>query len=158
MNENEKYDTTYKKPFYKSAKFWVIIIIVIVAIIIATAFSNTANDSAENSGDQNTSSQTQDENVTLGERNALRQAKNYLNVMPFSYQGLIDQLEFEGYSNSEAVYAANNCGADWYEQAAKKAKDYLETMPFSRQQLIKQLEFEKFTHDQAVYGAEANGY
>ena len=157
MNETEKYDNDYKQPFYKRGKFWIILVVIVIAIIIAVSFSNTPKDTQENSNSQS-NSQSQDSNATLGELNALRQAKNYLDIMPFSYQGLIDQLEYEGYSSSEAIYAADNCGADWYQQAAKKAKDYLELMPFSKQELIKQLEFEKFTHDQAVYGAEANGY
>ena len=74
--------------------------------------------------------------------------------MPFSYSGLVEQLEFEGYSHSEAVYGAENCGADWYEQAAKKAEQYLEIMSFSRSGLIDQLEFDGFTHEEAVYGVD----
>lgn len=100
------------------------------------------------------SSQSNDRNPSSGEKNALRAAENYLSVMPFSYTGLIEQLEFEGYSHSEAVYAADNCGADWYEQAVKAAKNYLEIMAFSRTRLIEQLEYEGYTHDQAVYGAD----
>lgn len=96
--------------------------------------------------------------ATTGEKNALRKAADYLDFTAFSYTGLIEQLEYEGYSHSEAVYAADNCGADWYEQAALKAADYLDFMAFSRSDLISQLEYEGFTHDQAVYGAERNGY
>lgn len=95
---------------------------------------------------------------TLGEKNALNQAKNYLALMPFSYEGLVKQLEFEGYTSSEAIFAATNCGADWNEQAAKKAESYLDLMSFSRQGLIEQLEFEGFTTTQAEYGASAVGY
>lgn len=95
---------------------------------------------------------------TIGQKNALKKAKSYLSHSAFSYDGLIHQLEFEGYSNEEAVYAVDNCGADWNEQAAKKAKSYLSHSSFSRAGLIKQLEFEKFTHEQAVYGVEQNGY
>lgn len=95
---------------------------------------------------------------TTGERNALDKARDYLDFMAFSYSGLVEQLEYEGFLHSEAVYGADNCGADWYEQAALKAADYLEFMPFSRSGLIEQLEYEGFTHDQAVYGAEQNGY
>lgn len=95
---------------------------------------------------------------TTGEKNALRSANTYLNVLAFSYDGLIRQLEFEGYSHVEAVYGADNCGADWDEQAVKKAASYLSIMSFSKQGLIDQLEFEGFTHDQAVYGAKQNGY
>jgi nitrite reductase/ring-hydroxylating ferredoxin subunit len=95
---------------------------------------------------------------TVGERNALRSANNYLSVMAFSYTGLIKQLEFEGYSRDEAIYAVDNCGADWNEQAAKSAKNYIDTMAFSRSGLIKQLEFEGYTREQAEYGADAVGY
>lgn len=96
--------------------------------------------------------------VTTGEKNALSKAKDYLDFTSFSYSGLIEQLEFEGFTHSEAVYGADNCGADWYEQAALKAADYLDFTSFSRSGLIEQLEFEGFTHEQAVYGAEQNGY
>lgn len=92
--------------------------------------------------------------VSSGESNALKSAKNYLSVTAFSYSGLVEQLEYEGYSNSEATYAADNCGADWYEQAVKSAKQYLEVMAFSRSGLIEQLEYEGYTHDQAVYGVD----
>ena len=78
--------------------------------------------------------------------------------MPFSYSGLIEQLEYEQYSHDEAVYAADNCGADWNEQAAKAAANYLSIMSFSRQGLIDQLVYEGYTTEQATYGVEQNGY
>lgn len=43
---------------------------------------------------------------------ALERAYEYLEYTAFSYTGLIDQLEFEGFSTSEATYAVDNCGAD----------------------------------------------
>ena len=95
---------------------------------------------------------------SAGEQNALQSAKQYLNSMAFSYSGLIEQLKYEGYSDSEAKYAADHCGADWKEQAAKAAKQYLDIMSFSRQSLIEQLEFEGYTYDQASYAATQNGY
>ena len=85
-----------------------------------------------------------------GNADALSQAQSYLRFMAFSREGLIDQLEYEGFSHSDAVYAVDNCGADWYEQAAKKAESYLEIMSFSTSGLISQLEFEGFTHDEAM--------
>ena len=78
--------------------------------------------------------------------------------MPFSYTGLIQQLEFDGFASGEAIYGADHCGADWNEQAAKKAQLYLETLSFSKEGLIEQLKFDGVTDDQAVYGAEAAGY
>lgn len=94
----------------------------------------------------------------MGQKNALSKAQDYLSILPFSYSGLIEQLEFEGYSEEEATFAADNCGADWNEQAALKAQDYLDTMSFSRQGLIDQLVFEGFTQEQAEYGVTAVGY
>lgn len=92
--------------------------------------------------------------ITQGKKNALKQAESYLKYSAFSYKGLIEQLEYEGYSTAEATYAVDNCGADWKEQAVKKAEEYLNSMSFSKSGLIEQLEYEGFTHDQAVYGAD----
>ena len=71
---------------------------------------------------------------------------------------MIEQLEFEGYTHSEAVYGAANCGADWYEQAYKKAQSYLDVLAFSRSGLIEQLEYEGFTTSEAEYAADMVGY
>lgn len=76
----------------------------------------------------------------------------------FSYSGLINQLEYEKFTTEEATYGADNCGADWNEQAAIKAKSYLDSSSFSRDGLIKQLEYEGFTNEQAAYGVSQNGY
>ena len=40
----------------------------------------------------------------MGERMALTSAKNYLRGSAFSRKGLIEQLEFEGYTTEEATY------------------------------------------------------
>ncbi len=98
------------------------------------------------------------DSISRGNTNALEKAKSYLNYSAFSYKGLIEQLEFEGFSTEEATYGADNCGADWNEQAVKKAKSYLSYSSFSRSELIEQLEFEGFTAEQAAYGASQNGY
>lgn len=96
--------------------------------------------------------------MTMGQQNALESAKSYLEVLPFSRVGLIDQLEYEGYSTEDATFAVDNCGADWYEQAAKCAQSYLDVMAFSRQGLIDQLLYEGFTQQQAEYGVTSAGY
>lgn len=96
--------------------------------------------------------------LTTGQRNALNAAKTYLDTMAFSHSGLIEQLQYEGYSVEDATYAADNCGADWNEQAAKSAQTYLDTMSFSRDGLIEQLVYEGFSAEQAEYGATAVGY
>ena len=154
-----------KKPFYK--KWWLIVIVVIV-VLAAIGAGSGGDDPADTQAPTNQNQEVQDtstdepvENapdMTLGEKNALAKANDYLSIMAFSHNGLIEQLEYEGYTTEEATFAADNCGADWNEQAAKKAQDYLDTMAFSRDGLIKQLEFEGFTKKQAEYGAKAVGY
>ncbi len=96
--------------------------------------------------------------ATMGMKNALASAKNYLSFSAFSYKGLIEQLKYEQYSDEEAVYAVENCGADWNEQAAKSAENYLSFSSFSRQELKDQLIYEGFTEQQAEYGVSAVGY
>jgi len=94
---------------------------------------------------------------TVSQRNAVQKAKDYLRFMAFSRSGLIKQLEYEGFSNADATYGADNSGANWNDQAVKKAQEYLDFMAFSRQGLIDQLIFEGFTRDQAVHGVNATG-
>lgn len=120
--------------------------------------SSTTNNSTSNNTNNSSSSNTSGNAVSTEKRNALGSAKNYLNAMPFSHSGLIKQLEFEGYSNEAATYAANNCGADWNQQAVKSGKSYLSAgSGFSQSGLIKQLEFEGYTSDQASHGANNCG-
>lgn len=95
--------------------------------------------------------------LTTGQSNALRSAKAYLSFQAFSYDGLIEQLEYEKYSHADAVYAVQHCGADWNEQALQSALSYLNYTAFSYQGLIGQLEYEKFTSKQAAYGADHCG-
>ena len=99
-----------------------------------------------------------DDEPTLGEQNALKSAQSYLSISAFSHSRLIQQLEYEGYSNAEATYGADRCGANWCEQAAKRAASYLKVSAFSQEGLIKQLLYEGFTQTQATYGAAQNGY
>lgn len=92
--------------------------------------------------------------LTLGMQNALKKAESYLSVTAFSYNGLIEQLEYNGFTHEEAVFGADYCIADWNEQALKKAESYLNTTAFSYQGLIEQLEHEGFTSEEATYGVD----
>lgn len=126
--------------------------------------SENASSSSSNSSSStttttpSTSSNVSTPSPTMGEKNALGSAREYLSISAFSYSGLIHQLEYEGYSTEEATYAADNCNANWNEQAAKSAKEYLDISSFSRQELINQLIYEGYTQEQAEYGVTQNGY
>jgi hypothetical protein len=94
---------------------------------------------------------------TVSQRNARLKAASYLELIAFSRSGLIEQLEFEGFSNADATYGTDAQKANWMTQAARKARSYLDTMPFSRAGLITQLEFEGFTSAEAAYGVSQVG-
>lgn len=94
-----------------------------------------------------------DPGLTTAQQNAIESAESYLSFSGFSQSGLIEQLEFEGYSTADATFAVESLDVDWNEQAAKSAASYLETSSFSLAALIEQLEFEGFTPEQAAYGA-----
>ncbi|WP_322354119.1 Ltp family lipoprotein [Paratractidigestivibacter sp.] len=107
----------------------------------------TSNESAAGSGSQ----------TAVSMANAVRMANQYLKVTAFSRNGLVKQLEYEGFGEDDATYGADNCGADWNEQAARMANKYLEITAFSRSGLIDQLVHEGFTEEQAEYGVSQTG-
>lgn len=92
--------------------------------------------------------------LTSGQENALRTADDYLAYTAFSREGLIEQLEFEGYSTADATFAVDYLNVNWKEQAAQSARNYLDMSGFSRSGLIQQLEFEGYTTKQATYGVD----
>ncbi len=114
----------------------------------------TAPTLAPQTGNQNISPISSE---TISQKNAVNKAKSYLGYSAFSHDGLVAQLEYEQFFHSDAVYGADNSGANWNEQAAKKAKQYMEYSAFSRGSLIEQLKYDKFTQEQAEYGANAVG-
>lgn len=118
----------------------------------------TAQAESKQNADTKPDSDEELSGLSLGQKNALASAKNYLSFTAFSRDGLIHQLEYEQYSTEDAIFAVDNCGADWNEQAAKKAQQYLDMSAFSRADLVDQLLYEGFTAEQAEYGVTAAGY
>ncbi|WP_051314923.1 Ltp family lipoprotein [Alteribacter aurantiacus] len=98
-----------------------------------------------------------EEELTLSQVNAIGSAESYLDFSAFSKEGLIDQLEFEGFSNEDATFAVEYIDVDWYEQAVKSGEAYLDYSNFSRSGLIDQLEFEGFTNSQATHAVDEIG-
>ena len=113
--------------------------------------------SQESTKPADTASPAANSEASVGEKNALRSAISYLDFSAFSYSGLIEQLEYEGYTAEEATYAVDNCGADWSEQALLSAKNYLDFSAFSYSGLIDQLKYEGFTTEEATYGVDNCG-
>ncbi|MGI6722533.1 MAG: Ltp family lipoprotein [Anaerovoracaceae bacterium] len=152
-----------KKPLYKRP--WLFVLAAILVLCIAVAGCGNTNDTqTKDSGSSTKTEQKQEPKMTTAQKNAYEAAKNYLDLMPFSRAGLINQLSGEGgdgYDKADAEFAVKqlekNKEVNWKEQAVKEAKSYLESQSFSYDGLVEQLESEygsQFTHEQAVYGAD----
>ena len=102
-----------------------------------------------------TTTTTPSQSGTVSQRNAVSKAASYLRSSAFSRSGLIGQLEYEGFSTSDATYGVDAQNADWNAQAVKKGASYLRTSSFSRTSLIGQLEYEGFSNSQSVYGTDS---
>lgn len=103
------------------------------------------------------------QSLTGPQKNAVRSAKQYLDMQGFSRNGLISQLSSdagEGYKVADATAAVDSLNVDWNKQAERSAKQYLDMQGFSCKGLIQQLSSssgEKFTKEQATHGARAAG-
>lgn len=94
---------------------------------------------------------------TSTQNSALSRANSYLSALNFSKTGLIEQLKYEGFSEADANYAADNITVDWDEQAYKTAKHYLELFTFDAWDLEEQLMHDGFTEVQAKNAVEKCG-
>lgn len=90
-------------------------------------------------------------NTIYGNEGAVNSAKNYLISMAASKNKIISFLRKKGFSEEEAIYGAENCGADWYDQALRMAMSYLNVQEFTYEQLALQLMIEEFTEDEIIY-------
>ena len=119
---------------------------------------DSENQGAETEVDSEAESEAEDSSKSLAEtpeqRNARESAEAYLRFSAFSRTGLIEQLEYEGYSFEDASYAVDEANADWFEQAEKSAESYLDYSSFSRSGLLDQLLYEGFSEAEAAYGVE----
>lgn len=103
------------------------------------------------------------QSLTGPQRHAVRAAENYLRMMPFSRDGLIDQLSSpfgDQFDVRDATVAVDSLTVDWNAQAVRAAEQYLRMMGFSCRGLIEQLSMdvgEQFTRAQAEYGARQAG-
>ena len=90
-------------------------------------------------------------NTIYGNEGAVNSAKDYLKFMAASKTKIISFLKKQGFTEEEAIYGAENCGADWYDQALRMAMSYLNVQEFTYEQLALQLMIEGFTEDEIIY-------
>lgn len=152
------------RPWFKKKR--IIIPIALVAIIGLSTANQGGSESSSDivaSEDLNTSNaeatavETQEAeefpDESVSQANAREMANSYLQSAAFSLTGLVEQLEYEGFSNEDATYGAEATKADWKEQALLSAESYLRSAAFSQSGLKGQLVYEGFTDEEAEYGS-----
>ena len=107
--------------------------------------------------DSGSQSESQTAAATENQQKALDKANEYVDTLPLSHDGLIKQLEYDGYTTDVATYAADNCSANWNKEAKEMAEQYMDSTTYTYKDMVQQLETEGFTKDQAKFGAKAVG-
>lgn len=108
------------------------------------------SDSGSQSGSQTAA-------ATENQQKALDKANEYVDTLPLSHDGLIKQLEYDGYTTDVATYAADNCSVNWNKEAKEMAEQYMDSTTYTYKEMVQQLEAEGFTKKQAKFGAKAVG-
>ena len=126
--------------------------------------SNEAGDSSAKrpggigkSGATGSGSEPSSTSETAIQQEAREVAQSYYETSWFSRSGMIEQLEYEGFSYEDSVYGVDSLGADWFEEAIGMANSYIESSWFSRIGLIEQLEYEGFSASESQYGVDSLG-
>lgn len=143
--------------------FWVIFGILSLLIVIFP-YKETPTDPVavtEERQEEEKEEESEKEEVTKGEIPAgseiAKKAEDYLKIDAFSKEGLIEQLEYEGYASSDAEAAVDSLKIDWQKQADKKAKSYLSIDAFSKKGLTEQLKYVGFSSEEAELAVSGCG-
>lgn len=97
---------------------------------------NQQNDSSTK-GEETTEPTTQAKNED--KESAVASAKKYVASEPLSKKATVDRLKSAGYSDTAATYGAENCGADWKQNAVSRANYLLEKKNYTQ---YKSLEYD----------------
>ena len=89
------------------------------------------------------------------EYRAVEKAKSYIRYN-YSRQTIIDKLIKDGFSETTAIYAADNCEADWNLVAVSKAQSYLK-YDYSKNKIYAKLLSDQFTESQTQYAVDNCG-
>lgn len=95
--------------------------------------------------------ETKSTTVSVEQKQALKKAEQYIDIMGFSKEGLKGQLEYDGFEDDSIEYAIENVEANWNEEALEKAKQYMDLMGFSKEGMRSQLEYDGFTDSEIEY-------
>lgn len=86
---------------------------------------------------------------------AVEAAEDYLKYTEFSRDGLVEQLVYEGFSESDAEAAVDSLNVDWSEQCKKAAENFIKLGGVSESGLIDVLEYSGFSSEDAKAAVDA---
>ncbi|MEU8608083.1 Ltp family lipoprotein [Actinoplanes sp. NPDC048791] len=89
------------------------------------------------------------------QKNAVRSAKEYLKIAPFSREGLIELLSAAGYPLEVSTHAVDSLDIDYDEQAVKSAQSYLRVAAFSRKGLIEMLSSAGYSLEASTHAVDS---
>ena len=87
------------------------------------------SDSGSQSGSQTAA-------ATENQQKALDKANEYVDTLPLSREGLIKQLEYDGYTTDVATYAADNCSTNWNKEAKEMAEQYMDSTTYTYKDMV----------------------
>ena len=92
-----------------------ILTFILVSIIVLSLSACSATPQPTEQDSSKTTTQTdlpssENSKETVSQKNAVRKAKSYLKTSSFSREGLITQLEFEKFTNEQAIYGVGEAG------------------------------------------------
>lgn len=167
----DKDGNTYvqKKPFYKRAWFWIIVIILAFGMksmgsdskSTSSSSNKVATSSVKKESTASNAKESSESKVPAEYRNALIKARSYATEMDMSESGVRDQLTSdagEGFTQEAADYAMKHLGnIDWNKNALHKAQSYQDDQAMSKDAIRDQLTSdagEGFTPEQADYAIQ----
>ncbi|MGO1545048.1 MAG: Ltp family lipoprotein [Gulosibacter sp.] len=131
-----------------SANFGAIVVIglFVVFMIVVAVWGSSAGLSKDENDDSNYGYDysSVDDAMTV--------AESYLDSIPMSAEGLVDQLKFEGFDAEVAEDAVNRLEVDWCAQAELEAREALAYQGYSEQGLKERLQYSGFTPAEAAHG------
>ena len=98
-------------------------------------------------------------NLTAQEEGACKMAASLISSgSGVSRDTAIQSLEWQQFSEAEAVLAVDHCNADWNNEAVESAKFYMQSTGASRSTMMQWLTtWQKFTEEQAEYACQEVG-
>lgn len=136
-------------------KKWICLMLALVLALSFTACGEKDAQDEETTKATETAGDTQPtQTLTKEEQDTLDHALALLQTIPYSREGLISQMVYEGYDEQAAIAAADRTGMNWKEQALKCAEEYVQYLPMSRSGLAQMLEYDLFTAEEAAYAME----